>query len=103
MKKYTHTPGPWRYSGKYVFSNHSLYPIAEVGDIANWEANTRLIAAAPDLLEALKECLGFICASEMDIIQTIADAEQKDGLLTAIRLLKRKAIAAIAKAEGKVR
>lgn len=53
-----HTPGPWRYAE----SRHEFYVSAGVGDdpidtIAGdiyGEANARLIAAAPELLEALK-------------------------------------------------
>jgi hypothetical protein len=58
-----HTPGPWKHDGEIIYSgnytlnngwtNHAT--IAKVEDHANWEANARLIAAAPDLLEALKK------------------------------------------------
>jgi hypothetical protein len=60
----THTPGPWNYSGPCDIGrdNYSIYawgPLAysggpsDLGDAA--EANARLIAAAPELLAALKE------------------------------------------------
>tara|TARA_Y100001973_G_scaffold99101_1_gene157799 strand:- start:8044 stop:8361 length:318 start_codon:yes stop_codon:yes gene_type:complete len=62
----THTPGPWAYrqsSGTLSFtakisdSDHNRPSIATIHDSAGrGEANTRLIAAAPDMLEALKAC-----------------------------------------------
>lgn len=60
-----HTPGPWQIEGKYRGDDGSLYlstmhpmPIFElvpiVGKEAEHLANARLIAAAPDLVEALR-------------------------------------------------
>ena len=58
-----HTPGPWMFDatlkgdgsfgGSYIVSNNAkrTWPLAEVYR----EDNARLIAAAPELLEALKE------------------------------------------------
>ncbi len=58
-----HTPGPWR----YMSGTHSLYDgdgraVALVYgprgiDCSRRDANARIIAAAPELLEALKEML----------------------------------------------
>jgi hypothetical protein len=62
-----HTPGPWK-----VFNNREIGPISNDGDQSHgmmlpvayieqydypndYEANARLIAAAPDLLKALQE------------------------------------------------
>ena len=67
-----HTPGPWRlYQGPllYVEADNHVGPIAELRSRLDYgrmhplvaetrDANARLIAAAPDLLEALKELLG---------------------------------------------
>lgn len=83
-----HTPGPWRAC--------SGFPSVEAAGAANLAlcndqripmserlANARLIAAAPDLLEALKRAVGWIeTSSEGEIATSIA-------------------LAAIAKAEGK--
>lgn len=57
-----HTPGPWKYeaSTKTVRSIPSNYWIATMDSwegAVNHEANARLIAAAPDLLEALEMLL----------------------------------------------
>ena len=64
-----HTPGPWK-----VYRSNWDHTISVCGDdtvclfyylqeedhntvnLENCEANARLIAAAPDMLEALKEC-----------------------------------------------
>jgi hypothetical protein len=86
-----HTPGPWEMrrdgfvyaaNGERVCSPHSTLP-----DSAKWSkqlqdlrATARLIAAAPDLLDALEDMLGW---------QTLAP----DDVVAAAR-------AAIAKARG---
>lgn len=65
-----HTPGPWyvgsgTYEGRNIYSTASVtdgegftyQPVvatAEDDEVACWDANARLIAAAPDLLEALQ-------------------------------------------------
>lgn len=62
MSERKHTPGPWRLSGHSEDSPEKLsvedgngYFIAEVDFGLAQKANARLIAAAPELLEALKE------------------------------------------------
>lgn len=56
-----HTPGPWKTNGDpYVSTGDGKHSIAftdcrGISD-AEAKANARLIAAAPDLLEALKDC-----------------------------------------------
>ena len=61
-----HTPGPWKQN---VRPDHSMeiqaaagFPIAVMTMAAHRQANARLIASAPDLLEALKSCVQFIDA-----------------------------------------
>ena len=66
-----HTPGPW-YVGSGTYEGRNIYSAASVTDdegftyqpivasaeddgIKCWDANARLIAAAPDLLRYLKE------------------------------------------------
>lgn len=94
-----HTPGPWRINGSLITSQAAMalqvaivYP-PKVGnaprDIDERDANARLIAAAPDLLDALRLLL--------DGLQTYAP-EFMHGLPKADYI--RAARAAIAKAEG---
>lgn len=84
-----HTAGPWLNSGlDIVGSDNNTTVVASVnGTFSNEneiEANALLIAAAPDLLEALK---------------MIVENTEKDGYVNAGLLDE--AIAAIAKAQGK--
>ena len=85
----SHTPGPWSAHAHESTDTYTIHvagrsweswAVAHVGDCTDDEANARLIAAAPDLLEALK-----------NVIRGVPDTW--DGVI--------KARAAIAKAEGK--
>lgn len=57
-----HTPGPWRANNRDKTSKQGWEVLAENKAITGWgsvqttEANARLIAAAPELLEALVFC-----------------------------------------------
>jgi hypothetical protein len=60
-----HTPGPWKASftkiTDVVAGNGALIAKCErLNGLVNLQANQRLIAAAPDLLEALKRCAGAL-------------------------------------------
>lgn len=98
-----HTPGPWKHDGEIIYSgnytlnngwtNHAT--IAKVEDRANWEANARLIAAAPDLLDACKH-LNAVC---FDFAECNANGKTEfdtDVMIDAIETMR----AAIAKAGG---
>ena len=99
MSKPKHTPGPWiigtRQDGSRCFSlGDPIKGPHYQGDIHCSDADARLIAAAPDLLEALKSMDGHI----MDLAFYI-DSENHQaahGELDAIRLIQE---AAIKKAE----
>ena len=57
-----HTPGEWEQSGCSVYSKGTAKPICLMSGPAEQEereANARLIAAAPDLLEACKQILAY--------------------------------------------
>lgn len=77
-----HTPGPW-YVGSGTYEGRNIYSVASVTDdegftyqpivasaeddgIKCWDANARLIAAAPDLLEALQVMVRDYTASHAD-------------------------------------
>jgi hypothetical protein len=102
-----HTPGPWFVAPRNEV-NSAGHNIAMIADLdwgqyrdaedngeAEFEANARLIAAAPDLLEALKAAMAFLD-------ENVADPDITAGMAQAyikLRDINPKAI--IAKAEGK--
>jgi hypothetical protein len=60
MSAAKHTPGPWRYTKHAVDEDYMLVFCGSDGDNLRGycgEANARLIAAAPELLEALVNLL----------------------------------------------
>ena len=106
MEKQQHTPGPWAYivPDGYVVRHPQIY--SDFGPVANatWlgenkldqlKANARLIAAAPDLLEALEE----LYAVRANWIRT-ADHSGDDDENAAMWVEMHKARAAIARATG---
>lgn len=91
MAEQKHTPGPWTYephgkttalyAGRGVNSHGLRLMNLDDGDL-NFEANARLIAAAPDLLLAAKRFMEFYepcvtgCGCTADLMeQAIAKAE----------------------------
>ena len=53
-----HTKGPWKQKGMFISFEDSTHIVAEVNPKAKaWDANARLIAAAPELLRACKVVL----------------------------------------------
>lgn len=59
MSEQKHTPGPWQVSRGYNTTDYPCFYIHGMAgdqkrDVATLDANARLIAAAPELLEALK-------------------------------------------------
>lgn len=64
--KQSHTPGPWHIGNPYrmgdragmapIVGGNAAVALVDIGDrYLPYEANARLIAAAPDMLEALRE------------------------------------------------
>lgn len=90
-----HTQGPWVAVHKSQLENIDCLEIAEISDMrviparGGWPANgtpetdARLIAAAPELLKALKACLPHVLKSDLPLGNEYIDA-----------------VAAIAKATG---
>ncbi len=85
-----HTPGPWLAQGRYIGVKGHMSYIGECGDQnGNWTnepmavANARLIAAAPDLLEACKALLAITDSFNLhgpatgDARAAIAEGEMK--------------------------
>lgn len=97
-----HTPGPWEFasSGKgvrYIYASNRPQPIArpftDLGRIPKdeFEANARLIAAAPELLDALEDLANDISERfDMD------DPSTNPGIRRAVEAAR----AALAKARG---
>lgn len=88
----SHTPGPWEvfetHTGHYVLDSAEQAVVCQIEWCLEAEANARLIASAPELLDALKR----LCAK----FGVDDDGWPRDG--TELR----EARSAIAKAEGRV-
>lgn len=63
----THTPGPWKTQGfENLIVNSPLdntivcSPGSDTGTLIEMKSNARLIAAAPDMLDALKTALHYL-------------------------------------------
>lgn len=75
-KKAQHTPGPWKVSrtGEELqisaISTPGYFAVirgACAGAHEQGEANARLIAAAPELLEALEELVGWLAEARLEM------------------------------------
>lgn len=102
-----HTFGPWRLSiaenGYKIYGGNGVYEVLVANYVAgfNWrspvleiEANARLIAAAPDMLELAR-------LTETVLGNMLAQSKLDEDSLTAIGGLLGQARLAIAKAEGR--
>lgn len=85
-----HSPGPWdhvwdkhRNSG-YVFGADGPV-IAEVEPTESGEGNARLIAAAPELLAALKSTMKTLA---MNYLDHVADDDDQIGFLALIERIE---------------
>jgi hypothetical protein len=93
MSTQKHTSGPWKFSFESIDSEWAIITTASGSIISNvnsdqrQKANARLIAAAPELLAALKQCLLIV-----DVFMRVSGGE---GDIAAMN-----ARAAIAKAEA---
>lgn len=58
--KLKHTPGPWSSNGSEILAQDKIHIVAYINpDYSNemWIGDARLIAAAPELLEALQDVI----------------------------------------------
>lgn len=87
--KPTHTPGPWKNQGTLVYQGETSAGVARiVADARGRELeNARLIAAAPEMLEALEYLVRMIDESPLYL-----DAEQE--------MMRNKAHETLKKARG---
>lgn len=104
-----HTPGPWALAGAYRGGRDTIKSVCKgfpeqwvaqalpiQGNRAEREANARLIAAAPDLLEALGDLM-----AALDAYGDLGDPNRDDvAAMLNYAEAEKKARAAIAKATG---
>lgn len=91
-----HTPGPWRYlAADGVIVGKDRPGLRATDEIAWSVADYRLIAAAPELLDALRDC---VCALNDE---QVAAADDEHPTLAAHRKTMERARKAIEKAEGR--
>ena len=73
----SHTPGPWESSAPGTQAIHYRGQDVATVHCGNkaWKANARLIAAAPEMLEALRLCAQFVGGAGLNdgIGNTLAD------------------------------
>jgi hypothetical protein len=90
----THTPGPWTISERdpqrdqfYVFGTDFTgqdYPVATVtscDDPDQHDANARLIAAAPELLDALKNLRAMVIGEHGASAYSNVNGERADAVI----------------------
>lgn len=88
MSETKHTPGPWTVDGKYIIGGSGIAPVAKVY-LPN--TNARLIAAAPELADALDELVDRLHQNEsgekdlpaeeyLDLLGSARAALEKAGL-----------------------
>lgn len=88
-----HTPGPWKAHKRSVGSKTRQIALMSIGD-EECAANARLIAAAPELVETIRDLLNGLYA--------LRDHAQSEGCEGQVeQKLIDLGIKAIAKAEGK--
>jgi hypothetical protein len=90
MKTHTHTPGPWRIDSKTRFGDYTIAAGESVKTCefiakTQSEANARLIAASPELLEIVK--------AYRNLLRTMASTEGELATFAHIESV-------LAKAEG---
>ncbi len=99
----THTPGPWVYDEGIVYPQEDHAGQAWIADIrgaVDADANARLIAAAPDLLQALKDILHTL-EQEQDVYDGADGTPRANEAMRYLAEHGDAIRAAIAKAEGK--
>jgi hypothetical protein len=113
MDNVKHTPGPWEIANDmYGIGNMKVYgveckqngirqPIANCGwdDRGESEANARLIAAAPEMLEALEDV--ELRCTQARIASTIGKKDQTEFLRSELERIAEHARAILAKAQPK--
>ena len=88
MKEFKGTPGPWMDEGVYIGSVHWPFQVAEVAKFFGhevWdECNAKLIAAAPELLEALQRCESVLSNIPLEVCDVEALLYAKAAIKKAL-------------------
>ena len=69
----SYTKGPWFNKGYEIQANGCSVEIAKVTVFNQGKANANLMAAAPELLEALQDCLDSL-GNEFNLPEDVQDA-----------------------------
>lgn len=92
-----HTPGPWHLRGARIYDGSpgiDCIATMQVSNQVNWSADAHLMAAAPELLQALQDFSEYAHAKECE---TDGPVKYSHGEITGLAYAAR---AAIAKARG---
>lgn len=95
MSATSHTPGPWKATGNGIHHGTACVAITHMEPREQRQADARLIAAAPEMLAALK------MLQDGGLFQTLLDLERsaiEDGEAEIARPAVQAALDAIAKA-----
>ena len=89
-----HTPGPWNLvMGCHDFTIHAGTTIAEGNmDAVEWKANARLIAAAPELLEACEKALELFNCHTDTFMGVYRSPDEIDAIEHTARQMMREAV-----------
>ena len=96
MSEAKHTPGPWLADGASVYEERDDFSVIcnfWSSSLPEWEANARLTAAAPDLLEALEELADMLSQCTFQTMRIKGQYVDREEAVYRAR-------AAIAKAKG---
>lgn len=99
-----HTPGPWRYRGwpsKRIDAGAEPFNSGQIAEVDTYgtkgygidgksaakeaEANARLIASAPELLEAVKDLIEYAEIQEVDLYICGRDSKETKALQAKIK------------------
>jgi len=87
-----HAPGPWKITHSevngYRVSDSTGWGVAVVLKDVNDEANAHLIAAAPQMLEALERLRGWVVAEAEQFGAVLPDDDIMEQATAAIRAAK---------------
>lgn len=83
-----HTPGPWKKEGLTICTSQgdiARIPVPNDGGVFDCQENACLIAAAPDMLDALKAAQEELCLIRMKDSDVVYDSTLRVKMSAAIR------------------